>query len=233
MKVAVIPARGGSKRITKKNIKNFCGKPIIVWSIETAINSGLFDRIIVSTDDDDIASVAESCGAEIPFIRPKALADDFADTSSVVVHAIKYLQSKRYPVETVCCIYATAPFIRIEDLIDGLNKIESEKTSFAFPISRYPFPVQRALKLDLNKKIQMLDPSKFAERSQDLEETFHDAGQFYWGTVDAWLSGQPIFNENSVPIFISPYRSHDIDTPDDWTEAELKFELLQKRTVRN
>lgn len=223
MHVAIIPARGGSKRIPKKNIKNFHGKPIIAWSIEAAINSNCFDKVIVSTDDPEIAAIAKEHGAEVPFIRPKNISDDYTGTMPVVNHSIDWLIRQGFCVKKVCCIYATAPFILAEDLQKGLQLLKELEAHYAFSVTSYAFPIQRAVRVNINGRIEMLDPGNFEIRSQDLEEVWHDAGQFYWGKVDAWLSQKPLFSELSVPVKLPRHRVQDIDTHEDWHRAEWLF----------
>ena len=229
MKLAVIPARGGSKRIPRKNIKAFCGKPIIAWSIEAARRSGCFDSVIVSTDDDEIADVARAYGAEIPFLRPSELADDFTGTTPVMRHAIQWYAEKETAPELACCIYATAPFLSVEDIRLGEQALRSDQYEYAFSVSRYPFPIQRAIRIGLKGGVEMLQPEHFNTRSQDLEETFHDAGQFYWGKSQSWVAGKQIFSEDAVPIVLPQHRVQDIDTKEDWERAELMFLAQQHR----
>jgi len=227
MKLAVIPARGGSKRIPGKNVKLFGGKPMIAWSIEAVQRTGLFDRIVVSTDDKEIASIARKYGADVPFVRPAELSDDHTSTAPVIAHAIEWhLKQDFHPIE-ICCIYATAPFLRSEDIILGQKTLNQSDVDFAFSATSYAFPIQRAFKLREDGRIEMFEPSQFQVRSQDLPEAFHDAGQFYWGTRDAWLSGTPIFGSKSAPVFLPRYRVQDIDTPEDWEQAELMMKVLR------
>ncbi len=229
MKLAVIPARGGSKRIPRKNVKLFGGKPMIAWSIEAAQHTKLFDRIVVSTDDKEIASIARKYGADVPFVRPAKLSDDHTGTAPVIAHAIEWhLKQDLDPIE-ICCIYATAPFLRSEDIMLGQKTLDQSDVDFAFSVTSYAFPIQRAIKLNNDGRIEMFDPSQFQVRSQDLQEAYHDAGQFYWGTKNAWMSGAPIFGPNSAPVFLPRYRVQDIDTPEDWEQAELMIEVFQKR----
>lgn len=230
MRVAVIPARGGSKRIPRKNIKPFCGKPMIAWSIEAARISGCFDRILVSTDDEEIALVARQHGAEAPFMRPADLSDDHATTTSVIAHATRWLSEQGTPPTLVCCLYATAPFVTADDLRSGLNKIESSDCDYAFSVTSFPFPIQRALRITPGDRVEMFQPEHFLTRSQDLEEAYHDAGQFYWGRADAWLRGQKIFGASSTPVMLPRHRVQDIDTGEDWVRAEWLFKALQART---
>ena len=227
MRLAVIPARGGSKRIPRKNIKEFCGKPIIAWSIEAALNSHCFDRVIVSTDDEEIAEVAREWGAEVPFIRPSELSGDHAGTVPVIRHAIEWFSNCSILFDNICCIYATAPFINPDDIKKGLEILINEQRDFTFTITSFPFPIQRALKICDNNRIEMFHPEHVDTRSQDLEHAFHDAGQWYWGTSDAWLKEQHMFLANSSPILLPRHRVQDIDTIEDWVRAELMFKVLQ------
>ena len=223
MKLAIIPARGGSKRIPRKNIKPFCGKPMMTWSIEAAHNSGCFDRIIVSTDDEEIAEVARQYGAETPFMRPAELSDDHTATIPVVAHAIQWqLQHGASPTE-VCCIYATAPFLQAEDLQRGFEVLNQTDCDYAFSVTSYAFSIQRAIRITAAKRVEMFNPEQYNIRSQDLEEAYHDAGQFYWGHTEAWLSGKPIFSPAAAPIILPRHRVQDIDTPEDWVRAESMY----------
>lgn len=225
MRVAIIPARGGSKRIPRKNIKPFAGLPIIAYSIKAAQSSQLFDRIIVTTDDEEIADVARSFGAEIPFIRPKELSDDHTATIPVIAHAVQTLQ-KQSVIHAACCIYATAPFIRSQDIVTAYNALITQNKHYAFPVTTFPFPIFRGVKRDDAGNIEMFWPQHFATRSQDLEEAYHDVGQFYWGTPDAWLEGKPIFSEAATTIVLPRHLVQDIDTPEDWHRAELMHKVL-------
>ena len=227
MKLAVIPARGGSKRIHKKNIKEFCGKPIIAWSIEAAIESRCFDRIVVSTDDEEIAEVAKKYGAEVPFIRPPELSDDYTGTSSVVKHAIKWFETKNLYFEQICCIYATAPFITANEIRKGLEILIKTNNEYAISVTSFPYPIQRAMRIKDNN-LEMIVPKNAMTRSQDLEETYHDAGQFYWGLPIVWESDKPLFSHKICPIPLPRYRVQDIDTLEDWIRAEFMFESIQK-----
>lgn len=227
MRVAVIPARGGSKRIPRKNVKVFCGKPMIAWSIEQAKVSECFDRIIVSTDDMEIADVARQCGVEVPFIRPDELSNDYATTGQVMSHAVAWLQRESV-IQAACCIYATAPFLSAEDIQHGYRKFEETQSDYAFSVTTYAFPIQRALKKSTNGRVSMFQPAEFQTRSQDLEEAFHDAGQFYWGKPEAWKKERPIFNSDSTAVVLPRHRVQDIDTQEDWDRAELMFQALRQ-----
>ena len=223
MRLCVIPARGGSKRIPRKNIRDFCGKPMIAWSIEAAIKCECFDRIVVSTDDQEIASVAKRYGAEVPFTRPAQLADDYTGTTAVVAHAIEWQNSHGRVADKVCCLYATAPFVQVADLQTGFDILESSGAEYAFSLTNYAFPIQRAIRITENQRVEMLQPEHFITRSQDLEEAWHDAGQFYWGRATAWLASKPIFSKDSAPVFIPRHRVQDIDTTEDWVTATALF----------
>jgi pseudaminic acid cytidylyltransferase len=220
MKLAVIPARGGSKRIPRKNIKLFGDQPMITWSIRAAIESKCFDRIIVSTDDEEIAMIARQCGAEVPFMRPANLSDDYTGTMPVVAHAIDWQNKNGKATTEVCCIYATAPFIESTDLLRGMQILESTKASYAFAVTSYAFPIQRAIRITTDKRVTMFQPEHFNTRSQDLPEAWHDAGQFYWGQAEAWLEGKPVFSLDAATVPIPRYRVQDIDTFEDWERAE-------------
>lgn len=226
MNVVIIPARGGSKRIPRKNIKGFKGKPIIAYSIAAAKESGCFDRIIVSTDDQEIASVARSLGAETPFIRPYELSGDHAETVPVIKHATEYLINDGANIDYVCCIYATAPFVLADDLALALDKVKSSNRDYCFSVTSYPYPIQRSLRLDGNGNVEMLYPENYSVRSQDLEETFHDAGQFYIGRTEAWLNEKPILLANSNALILARNRVQDIDTEEDWQQAEIMYDVL-------
>lgn len=230
MNIAVIPARGGSKRIPRKNIKEFCGKPMIVWSIEAALHSGCFDRIVVSTDDIEIAEVAQRFGAEVPFMRPAELSDDHTGTIPVIRHATEWFIEQGQQPEQVCCIYATAPFISPEDIQHGLEILTATGSAYAFSVTSYPFPIQRAIRLTPHGRVEMFSPEEFNSRSQDLEEAYHDAGQFYWGRASAWLSEKKIFSSEASPVLLPRYRVQDIDTMEDWQRAELMFQAWKKST---
>lgn len=199
---------------------------MIAWSIGAAIESGCFDRLIVSTDDEEIAEISRRWGAEVPFLRPAELADDYATTSDVIRHAIDWsTQHDRMP-ERACCVYATAPFLRPDDVARGLELLEERGADFAFSATSYAFPVQRAIRLTPEGRVDMLMPEHLNTRSQDLDELYHDAGQFYWGRSEAWLSGKPLFSPVATAIILPRYRVQDIDTPDDWLHAELMFQAL-------
>ncbi|GAA5192811.1 pseudaminic acid cytidylyltransferase [Ferrimonas gelatinilytica] len=229
MRLAVIPARGGSKRIPRKNIKPFHGKPMIAWSIEAARTSGCFDRIIVSTDDAEIADVARQYGADVPFVRPSELSDDYATTVDVIRHAVNWCSEQGEEATLVCCLYATAPFVQAQDLRRGLTLMAQSDCQYAFTATSFPFPIQRALKVNEAGEVAMFQPEHLLTRSQDLEEAYHDAGQFYWGHADAWQQGVPLFGRASRLILLPRHRVQDIDTPEDWVRAERLFQLMLER----
>ncbi len=233
MKIAVIPARGGSKRIIKKNIRPFYGKPIIAWTIEAAQSSGCFEKIVVSTDDDEIAQVARSFGADIPFLRPADISNDHAGTMPVIAHATQWFIDTGIRPSLVCCLYATAPFIQASDIQRGLAMMQSADIDFAFAVTRYSSPIQRALRIRTDGHVEMFDPTKFNVRSQDLEAAWHDAGQFYWGRAEAWLKEIPVFTANSMPIDLPGHRVQDIDSLEDWKRAELLFRLLREESRKS
>lgn len=230
MRLAIIPARGGSKRIPRKNIKLFCGKPMIAWSIAVAQQSGCFNHIIVSTDDEEIAQVARQYGADVPFMRPLELSDDYTGTIPVIAHAIEWFNSRGNEVQDACCIYATAPFVRAEDIRSGLELLKANECDYAFAVTSYAFPIQRAIRITPQGRISMFNPEHLNTRSQDLEEAYHDAGQFYWGLADAWLHGRAIFGERSMPVQLPRYRVQDIDNVDDWVRAEWMFKVMQAQS---
>ena len=224
MKLCVIPARGGSKRIPRKNIRAFAGLPIIAHSIAAAQRTGLFDRIVVSTDDEEIAAVAREYGAETPFLRPADISDDYATTNMVVKHAIAWHREHGFPVEYACCIYATAPFVQARFLRQGYELLaQHADQQFAFSVTSFPFPIQRALRIRADGALEALAPEHRLTRSQDLEEAFHDAGQFYWGRADAYLNDAVLFSPLSLPVLLPRHLVQDIDTLEDWRRAELMY----------
>lgn len=228
MKICIIPARGGSKRIPRKNLKLFAGKPIIVWSIEAAKKCGLFDRIIVSTDDKEIARVAQENGAETPFLRPSELSDDHATAFAVTQHAINWLRNDGNHMDYVCVIYATAPFVQARCLKDAFERLRSTDKQYIFSVTSFPFPIKRGIRINNKGEVEALHPEHFFTRSQDLEEAFHDAGQFYWGRPQAFLDEIILHSTAALPYVLPRYLVQDIDTPEDWRRAELMFETLQK-----
>lgn len=229
MNICLIPARGGSKRIPRKNIRSFCGMPMIAWSIKAAQDSGAFDQILVSTDDVEIAEVARGHGAEVPFLRPEHLADDQASTQDVITHALDWVSKQGNHCEALCCLYATAPFVQPEDLRLSRQKLEDSRPgTVVFAATSFPFPIQRAIHLDEQGYSAMFQPECFSTRSQDLVEAYHDAGQFYWATPQTWSEVTNLF-EGMRPLLLPRWRVQDIDTEEDWQSAELLHQLLLQR----
>ena len=228
MKLAVIPARGGSKRIARKNVKPFAGRPMIHYAIAAAQASGVFDRIVVSTDDAEIAQVALAAGAEVPFMRPARLADDAAATVPVVAHALQALGDGGWHARQVCCIYPCVPLLRPRELVDALEMLERDGVPYVFPVVAFESPIQRALRRSSDGSTSPFSPEHAQTRTQDLEPAFHDAGQFYWGTADAWKAGLDV-HLNARSLVVPAWRAVDIDTPDDWTRAELLHRMAAER----
>ena len=228
MNVAVIPARGGSKRIPHKNIKEFCGKPIIAWSIEVAKQSKLFDHILVSTDDKEIAEVAKSYGAEVPFMRPVELSNDHAGTTEVMAHAVSWMREQGWQVNTICCIYATSVFLTVDDLEKGFDVLNTGGWQYTFSATDFEYPIFRSIKKRFDGGVEMFFPEHFESRSQDLPIAYHDAAQFYWGKPDAWINNLKMFTHHSFPVIIPRWRVQDIDTEDDWKRAELMFNKISE-----
>ena len=226
MRVAVIPARGGSKRIPRKNIRPFAGQPIIVWPIKAALSSGLFDKVVVSTDDSEIAEVARGAGALVPFMRPRNLSDDYADTKSVICHAISELKLEIEPEVQVCCIYPTSVFANAQILNEGLEKLTSNNCKFVLSITSVNPSVYRSFTKAADGRITMLFPDNYAKRTQDLPSLYCDAAQFYWATVAAWKSDFDIFGADSIGVFMDPSRVQDIDNEPEWLAAEQIFEEI-------
>ena len=225
MQVAVIPARGGSKRIPGKNTKLFCGKPMIGYAIETALRSKLFDHVIVSTDSEEIARISREFGAETPFLRPEALADDYTPIVHVVRNAVEWVEKHIASVDLACCIYATAPLLREEDLLRGHEVFRgSPEANFAVAVTSFDFPIFRALHVK-DDYLQLVWPEHELTRSQDLPESVHDAALFYWGRPDSYASNDWIISK-TVPVHIPRWLVQDIDTEEDWVRAEL-----MKRTL--
>lgn len=225
--VAIITARGGSKRIPRKNIKDFLGKPIIAYSIEIALNSGLFDYVMVSTDDDEIAEVAKRYGAQVPFIRSKQTADDFTGTADVVLEVLNDLSKIGKQFDNACCIYPTAPFITKQSLTEAYNLLQHHTFDSVFPVCPFSSPILRALKIK-DSKTSMIWPENINKRSQDLEPTYHDAGQFYWMNVHLFLIEKKLYTNNTGSIILSELQTQDIDNESDWKLAELKYKLINK-----
>lgn len=228
MKIAVIPARGGSKRIPRKNIRAFCGKPIIAYSITAAQQTGLFDQIVVSTDDEEIASVARGFGATTPFVRPKEISDDFTGTNAVVKHAVAWFNARAHDVTHACCLYATAPLMQAQFIAEGYEALSRSDAAFAFSVTSYAFPIQRALRITPEGRVDAIYPEHRMTRSQDLEHAYHDAGQFYWGTARAFLEDMPLFASQSIGVILPRHLVQDIDTLEDWQQAELMYGSINR-----
>lgn len=223
--LCIIPARGGSKRIPRKNIKLFLGKPIIAYSIEAAIKSNIFDEVMVSTDDEEIANIAKKFGAKYPFNRSEKNANDFSSTEDVIIEVLEYYEKKNIKFEYVCCIYPTAPFISSERLIEGFNKLICNNLQTLFPVVSFSYPILRALK-SINEKLKMVWPENEDKRSQDLETYFHDSGQFYWIKSEEFKRDKKLFTDNTGFIELSQMEVQDIDNIDDWNLAELKYKKI-------
>ena len=225
MKIAVIPARGGSKRIPRKNIKDFSGKPMIAWAISIAQESNLFEEIIVYTEDDEIADVARSWGAITPFVRPANLADDMTPTVPVVAHAVESCCSFGWEIEYACCIYPCVPFLQVSDLCHALKMLLECNADFVYPVTEYAHPIQRAMRRLSTGKMQFYSPEFELTRTQDLESSYHDAGQFYWGKSAAWLEHKKMHTDG-LGMPIPNWRVVDIDSEDDWIRATRSFQSL-------
>jgi pseudaminic acid cytidylyltransferase len=225
--VAIIPARGGSKRISNKNIKPFAGKPIISYSIKAAQETNLFDRLIVSTDSEQIAKVAKFYGAEVPFIRPTELADDFTGTVPVLLHALNWLNEHDSMTNYFCCIYATAPFVQAEHIIEGYKLLKKRNAATVFSVTTFPSRIFRALRICKDGRIKMFWPEHENSRSNDLPEAYHDAGQFYWGNTNRFLMEKKLYSSDSVPVILPRHIVQDIDTLEDWEKAEKMYSVLE------
>jgi pseudaminic acid cytidylyltransferase len=225
--VCIIPARGGSKRIPKKNIKFFFGKPLIAYSIEVALKSELFEKVVVSTDNEEIAKIAKEYGAKVPFIRPAELSDDYTGTGTVINHAIEYLKSQGENYDFVCSIYATAPLLQVEYLKEGYERLKNSDAHMAFSVTSMPFPIQRTFKITKDERCEMFMPEHFKSRSQDLEEAYQDAGQFYWTNLNNKAT-DIAFGKSSIPIILPRHLVQDIDTLEDWQRVEKLYQLLSK-----
>ena len=230
MNVAVIPARGGSKRIPRKNIREFCGKPMIAWPIEVAKQSDLFDHILVSTDDKEIADVSIKFGAEVPFMRPVELSNDYSGTTEVITHAVSWMHEQGWQPDVICCIYATSVLLNKDDLVKGFEALNTGKWEYAFSVTDFESSIFRSFKVIPSGGVEMFFPEHFESRSQDLPEALHDAAQFYWGKSEAWLKSLHLFDRHSYPVKIPHWRVQDIDTEDDWAQAEIIFKKLTKES---
>ena len=228
MRLAIIPARGGSKRIKNKNIKLFYNKPIIYWSIKAAKESKLFDKIIVSTDSLKIARISKKYGAEVPFIRPKIFSNDKVNTFKVVKHALKWHEERNIHFDYTCCIYPTAPFVTSKLIKRSFNVLLKRKKFFAFTAGLFSHPIHRGFNINKNNVIKAIWPNNEKKRSQDFKAVYHDIGQIYWGTNEAFIKEKKLFSKNSVPILLPKFLCHDIDNYEDWINAELMFKFIKK-----
>lgn len=200
---------------------------MIAWSIQAALDSGAFDHVIVTTDDKDIADTAKACGAEVPFMRPANLSDDHTPTVPVIAHALHEAEALWGHQDLVCCLYATAPFVQASDIATARDRLQDTGADYAFPVTSFPFPIQRGVKLRGDGRMEMFQPEHALTRSQDLEEAYHDVGQFYWGRREAWLAGKTLIGPDATPVIIPRHRAQDIDTPEDWDRAERLFAAFQ------
>lgn len=224
--ILIIPARGGSKRIPRKNMRKFKGIPIIERTIKKVLELEYFEKTVVSTDDQEIASIALKAGAEIPFERPERISGDFASTREVILHAIDWYESKGEELNNICCLYATSVLLKTKDLIKGIEVLsESNHSNYVFTATKYAHPIQRAFYLNNDKKTKIFSQNDFFKRTQDLQVAYHDAGQFYLASRDTWKSKVNIFDE-AQPIIIPSWRAIDIDTEEDWKFAELIFDII-------
>ena len=225
---AIIPARGGSKRIPRKNIRQFHGRPMIAWTIDTAINSGLFSNVIVSTDDAEIAAIAQEHGAQVPFLRPADFSNDYATTKDVMRHAVTWLAKNQIESDFVCCLYATAPFLQAEDVVKGLRALQESTADYAYAVTEFDYSPHRALIKNQNGQVSLEKPELAAVRSQDLPSLVHDAGQFYWAKAETWLTQREILSSAGIGIEIPRSQAQDIDNEEDWKLAEALFILNQQ-----
>ena len=228
--VAIVPARGGSKRLPRKNIRDFAGKPILAWSVETALQSELFETVMVSTDDEQVAAIARSHGAQTPFPRSPIAASDTATLSEALREVLLQYRANGQQYETACCLFATAPFITIDALERGKRLLDHEDFDVVLPVVEFDYPVWRGLARDTTGKVAMLFPEHENSRSQDLPPSYHDAGQWVWFRTEPFLDGQPLLGPRTGSVVISAATAQDIDTEDDWTIAELKFQALRSRS---
>lgn len=229
MNIAIIPARGGSKRIPRKNVLEFAGQPMIAYAISAARSCGLFQHVVVSTDDDQIAETALRYGAEVPFSRPSELADDHTPTVPVIAHAVSACAALGWDFRNVCCIYPAVPFLQVQDMRAALDLLETGTADYSFPVAEFPSAPQRALSRASDGKLSPLSPGNELTRTQDLPKAYHDAGQFYWGRKSAWLTN-PRIHSAGVGYVIPSWRVVDIDTPEDWRRAEIIHKALFSRS---
>ena len=224
--LCIIPARGGSKRIPRKNIKPFMGKPIIAYSIETALKSGVFDEVMVSTDDEEIVGVARQYGASVPFLRSAATSNDYATTVDVLLEVINKYKEQGKLFDTICCLYSTAPFVTSDRLKDASSQI-NDKVDACFTIVEYSYPIQRSLRINESDYVEMKYPEHLKSRTQDLEKVYHDAGQVYFVKTDALINEGTVWCKRTAPLILSELEVQDLDTLTDWQLAEMKYQLLK------
>lgn len=226
-KLCIIPARGGSKRIPRKNIKDFLGKPIIAYSIEAAIKSGLFEEVMVSTDDEEIAGVARQYGASVPFLRSAETSNDYATTVDVLLEVVDKYKEQGQNFDTICCLYSTAPFVTSDRLKEASSQI-SDTIDACFTIVQYSYPIQRSLRINEDNCVVMKFPEYLKSRTQDLEKVYHDAGQFYFVKTDVLVKEKTVWCKRTAPLILSELEVQDLDTLTDWQLAEMKYQLIKK-----
>ncbi|WP_461638896.1 pseudaminic acid cytidylyltransferase [Labilibaculum euxinus] len=222
-RIAIIPARGGSKRIPRKNIRSFLGKPIIIYSIEAALKSGLFDEVMVSTDDEEIASIAKKVGGNVPFVRSKTNSNDFSTLFDVVFEVVSKYRAEGKVFDELCCVLPTAPFVTSKILQDSARLLENDLVDSVISVQKYNYPVQRGLKYNSQDFLELMFPNLQTKRSQDLEDIYHDAGQFYWAKTNSFLQDNKVACGNKLPYVLDSMHAHDIDNLEDWNIAEFKY----------
>lgn len=226
-RLCIIPARGGSKRIPRKNIKYFMGKPIIAYSIEASIESGVFDEVMVSTDDEEIAGIARQYGASVPFLRSAETSNDYATTVDVLLEVVNKYKAQGQEFDTICCLYSTAPFVTSDRLKEAASKI-NDSVDACFTIVQYSYPIQRSLRINDAEYVEMKYPEHLKSRTQDLEKVYHDAGQFYFVKTDALINEKTVWCKRTAPLILSELEVQDLDTETDWQLAEMKYQLLKR-----
>lgn len=229
--IAIIPARGGSKRIPKKNIKDFLGQPVIKYSIDAALDCQLFDEVIVSTDDQEIAAISKMFGAVVPFIRSDKNADDYATTADVLLEVLREYKKVGKIFYTACCIYPTAPFVTAKKLKDAFSQLNESDADAVIPVVKFSYPIQRAFKIERGE-LKRFWPEFGKSRSQDLEPAYHDVGQFYWFRTEQFLKSRELKGDRSVPFIVQELEMQDIDTEEDWRTAEFKYRFLYEQGLR-
>ncbi|MBN1637368.1 MAG: pseudaminic acid cytidylyltransferase [Ignavibacteriales bacterium] len=227
--IAIVPARGGSKRIPRKNIKDFLGKPIISYSIAAALDSNLFDEVMVSTDDNEIAEIAKEHGASVPFFRSGKNSNDYATTADVLIEVLNKYKENNKNFDYLCCIYPTAPFITKEKLYETFSMILEEQVDSVIPVVKYSYPIQRSFRITSNNRLEYIQPENIHKRSQDLQPIYHDAGQFYWCKVNTFLRKKYLITKDNLPYILNKLEVQDIDTEEDWEIAEIKYQILKRR----